>query len=181
VRGIGGWWAALDSNQRPLACQALPTERCTTSVEGRAKRQQLYDDAHPTCPSACDVLVDAGKRQFRTSGVAAGNDASTGGANPATKRLTAVGLRPRFVLRIAGIGPIESHSESHARRPWQVWGRASNHTHRRATRVRVGGSIRMRALAVSCAAAFELVPHTGFSVKRLMCLIRVHGGHPRDA
>jgi hypothetical protein len=32
-----------------------------------------------------------------------------------------------------------------------------------ATRVRVGGSIRMRALAISCAAAFELVPHTGFA------------------
>jgi hypothetical protein len=29
--------AALDSNQRPVACQALPPERCATSVGGRAK------------------------------------------------------------------------------------------------------------------------------------------------
>ncbi len=35
------------------------------------------------------------------------------GLEPATKRLTAAGLIPRFVLRIAGIGPIESHVESH--------------------------------------------------------------------
>jgi len=32
-----GWWATLDSNQWPLACQALPPERCAMSVVGRAR------------------------------------------------------------------------------------------------------------------------------------------------
>jgi hypothetical protein len=110
------------------------------------------------------------------------------GFEPTTKRLTAVGLRPRFVLRIAGIGAIESHSESHARRPWQACGRASNHTHRRATRVRVGGSIRMRALAVSCAATFELyrIPDSlmgpaGGCYERGNAAVAVAAGDPRPA
>jgi hypothetical protein len=51
-----------------------------------------------------------------------GHLAKGAGLEFATKRLTAIGLRLRFVLRIAGIGPIESHFESHARRPRQVLG-----------------------------------------------------------
>jgi hypothetical protein len=41
---IGGWWPALDSNQRPLACQAFPVERCARSVGSRAKLRQLYGE-----------------------------------------------------------------------------------------------------------------------------------------
>ena len=41
-REVIAWWAALDSNQRPLACQASPLERCATSVGGRANTRHVY-------------------------------------------------------------------------------------------------------------------------------------------
>lgn len=50
-------WAALDSNQRPLACQAFPPERCALSVAGRAKLAQLYGEpaALPSAAAAYRV------------------------------------------------------------------------------------------------------------------------------
>ena len=53
---------------------------------------------------------------------AAAGAGAAGRREPATKRLTPARLLPQFVLRIAGIGPIESRSASHAGRAQQVPG-----------------------------------------------------------